>query len=237
MKRTMCPDHWHCDPACEAPECATLERSSPCPECGVKPLPNVLRVEIEHDSGTEDPTTEDFQWKVYTFDCDVVSDTDRDRFIEEDGDLINVADDVLAKLENGLAFPINCQVRGGVLLYDTTGNQDFDLKSDGLIVWEHDEDGIGAKTWEDRHKDAEGFLREYTDWANGNCYRVTVSRIKSVAPDYDPEDGTHNGAFWEHVEQIAGLIGSDTAKEAVKEIVDQYPGAKVEIVGEAFHVM
>ncbi len=42
--------------------------------------------------------------------------------------------------------------------------------ADGLLIWEHKPRDMGAKTYAERYRDAQGFLEEYNAWCNGSCY-------------------------------------------------------------------
>ena len=47
-----------------------------------------------------------------------------------------------------------------------------------MLVWEQDEGNIGAKTREDREKDARAFIERYTEWCNGEVYGYTVEAFR-----------------------------------------------------------
>lgn len=192
---------------------------------------NIFRITIELDEDAQDPTTQECQWKVYTFgDNRIITDCDRSRFEDDDGNLT-----IGFLMEVGLAFGLR---------YSEHGISSYDLShstEDGLIIWEHSVDEIGATTYDGREKDAASFLTEYTDWANGQCFGYRVEHIKSAAPDFDPDDKSFNGAFWEETDACWGFIGHDVISEEVKRIVEdlleEHPDATIIYKGEAAHVL
>lgn len=68
----------------------------------------------------------------------------------------------------------------------------------GVLIWEHPPSDMGAKTVEERKKDARAFLDEYNDWMNGNCYYFSVETI----------DG-------EEIDSCGGLIGTDHLEDVL----------------------
>lgn len=194
-------------------------------------VPKVLRITIGFDPGASNPLEDnDGSWTLHTFGNDgFYTYRNREEFFDEDG---NPHDQELAaKLVNGLAFGVE-HLDGSYSIYRLS-----DTTEGGLLVWGHAEDEIGAKTVEDRRKDAAACLEEYTDWGNGRCYFVTVERIKSVSPDFDPADASFNGAFWETEEEVGGFIGDDNTKAEVNSMVAGYDDYKKVFVGEHAGIM
>ena len=81
------------------------------------------------------------------------------------------------KLEVGLAFFLSYYEHGNCRWSLLGGGPTcaFDsVRVAGLLVWEHGPGDMGAKTYEDREKDAERFLESWTDWCNGHSisYRI-----------------------------------------------------------------
>jgi hypothetical protein len=191
--------------------------------------PNVLRFTIESDLDAEDPSKQEGSWSVVTFgDNRILTDRNRESFFDDD----DQPDEELArKLQTGLAFGLRYTCHGADSLYAT-----YSDTSGGLVFWENGEDEIGAKTVEDRRADADRFLEKYTDWANGHCHYIKVERIKSVAPDYDPDDASHNGAFWETVDSYGTplFIGDEKGiNDFIAEVKRDYSGPAVIIQGDA----
>lgn len=155
---------------------------------------------IEQDSDVRAPDEDcDGQWKLYAFDRNVnhhaeptslglTGDWDENGEPEfttewngEEGDaskdvLTEDAKTLKAKLEEGLAYFLSYSEHGECS-WDIneapkrSRGVNFDRRTvGGLLVWEHDADDMGAKTPEDRKKDAERFLETFNEWANGHCY-------------------------------------------------------------------
>lgn len=198
----------------------------------------IFRITIELDSDAQDPTTNDSSWKVYTFSEDhnhLITDVERDRFYTEDEDGNETFEDELAdKLARGYAFRLRYSEHG-ISNYETC-----DDSEDGFVVWENDENELNRDPVI-REKDAFSFLSEYTDWANGQCFGYRIERIKSTSPDFDPDDPSFNGAFWEDVDSCWGFIGHDVINEEVKgivkDILEEHPDATIIYEGEAAHVL
>lgn len=82
----------------------------------------------------------------------------------------------------------------------------------GVLLWNNPPGDMGAKTPEDRAKDAQAFLDEYNAWANGYVYGYTV----------ETPDGEHLDSCW----------GFCDVKYMLQE-VNLEPGDKVVIKGDA----
>lgn len=78
----------------------------------------------------------------------------------------------------------------------------------GLLVWEHGPDAMGAKTYEDRGKDADAFLKCYTDWCNGHGLSVDA---RTSTGEYLDSCGGYYGSDSDHVvsEATAVVVGSE----------------------------
>ena len=109
------------------------------------------------------------------------------------------------KLKNGLAHFLSYFEHGDCLWFrkdgTTPGGVEFQwdgVRLAGLLVWEHRATAMGAKTFEERAKDADGFLKEYTDWANGHGYRYSIETPSGKVLDScggflgDPDDMLDN---------------------------------------------
>jgi len=179
--------------------------------------PNILRVTIEHDPDGTNPL-EESGWVLHTVDCGVITDDDPESW----------GDDIEEKINAGLAYRVRYRERG-IENYEIVDAGSDD--ANGVLVWGLSE----PPDVEDIRRSAQGILEAYTHWANGNVHQYTVERIKSVAPDYDPSDASHNGAFWEQVAFCGDFIGDEDSgiKESIRRVLDQYPGASVIYDGEA----
>jgi len=90
----------------------------------------------------------------------------------------------------------------------------------GVVVWEYDENDLGAKTYEDRKKDARAFIDLFTMWCNGEVYYYDIQKPcgSCGAPDED-------------VDSCGGFIGADALFEALKEAIEE--GQDVTFKGDA----
>jgi hypothetical protein len=183
-------------------------------------------IRIEHDQDCESPADMDCQWKPYSFSNRHVSHMDPDTlaedhyFDDENGDEqheYRPRQDIAAKLESGLAFWLDYSEHG-LCSWNSAGSGihctwDSSRKA-GILIWEHTEDEIGGKTYEDRERDAAGFLAEYTDWCNGNCYGYVIESTGEDCPHCgqspEPED----------VDSCWGFIG-DYVTEALADALDR----------------
>lgn len=144
-------------------------------------------VEINHDSEIECPSDFDGAWTLYSF-C-----SKHQHFKHPEHLCVQVGrnqvgwiyDPVLkAKLENGLAHWLGYFEHGQSCWFRTAAappGVEFQwdgVRYAGLLVWEKEEDEIGAKSYEDRAKDADSFLRQYTDWANGHGVWFSISNSR-----------------------------------------------------------
>jgi hypothetical protein len=160
-------------------------------------------VRIEHDCEVESPSNDDCSWTLHSFNRRHRSFTHPDELgisvdRDDDGTHGLVAEGELAKkLENGLAFWLSYFEHGQCMWFlkdgPVPGGVEFrwdGTRYAGLLVWDNPENEIGAKTREDRAKDAAGFLEDYTSWANGEGYYYVV----------ETEDG-------EHIDSCGGFLG------------------------------
>jgi hypothetical protein len=136
----------------------------------------VVTLRIQYDSTCDNPLEScDGMWTLHTFEGGWYGKGPTDFFTDRGGahdyKWIPNTLDLFFKLRKGLAFMV-----GGYFHAGSSGTsacvQDFDPtdKIAGLLVWEHPESDMGAKTYEERKKDAEGTLDEYERWANGECF-------------------------------------------------------------------
>lgn len=198
----------------------------------------ILVIEVDHYSMCDDgPDKQDGQWTIHSFSSrhtnfaepesvGLSMDLDEKRFPV-------ITDKALKKkFEKGLAF---------FLTYHEHGNCEWSLNRGagvptgvmfdtvnvaGLLVWNHPASDMGAKTVEERAKDAAAFLRVYTDWCNGETYEYAIkgySKCGECGHDKDEED----------LEASCGFIGSDDLVSAINEAVsgldDEWKDAKIRI--------
>jgi len=133
-----------------------------------------LVVNLWHDDQVDDPTEEN--WTVVSFS----SRHNAFRHPDEFEDNAEHAERVKA----GLAFPLS-YFEHGQCLWTLAGElppgADCPFDSVGLagwIIWERDEEEMGAETVEDRRKDAAAFIEHYTNWCNGQVFGYTIEAFK-----------------------------------------------------------
>jgi hypothetical protein len=147
----------------------------------------MLKVILDHDSDVECPNDSgDGQWRLYSF-CkhrnfkhptELGLSLERDNF----GTPKTIKPALGRKLQNGLAFFLSYFEHGNSLWFrrgTAASHPGVEFQWDGtslagLLVWEHPAKEMGAKTQADRAKDADAFLAEYTQWANGEAYYYRV---------------------------------------------------------------
>jgi hypothetical protein len=115
------------------------------------------------------------------------------------------------KFQVGLAFTVHSCGEEWFLDF----SPDFD-SPDGLWVWDHKPDDMGAKTTEDRRKDAKNCLDEYNRWVSGEVF------------GYDLRDA-HTG---EQIDNCWGFVGAEWLAEHLHDEI--MPGLKlVKVSGDA----
>ncbi len=139
-----------------------------------------LTIRIEHDPFMEDPSDDDLQWKLYSFNTRNTNFKEPSELgLGEDGKITNPG--LRQKLKVGLAFFLSYYEHGNCMWMIADGpipaGVEFQwdgTRVAGLLIWEHRPDEIGGKTREDRMKDAAGFVDTYTKWCNGEGYGYAV---------------------------------------------------------------
>lgn len=163
-----------------------------------------LTLEIVNDPFAECPSDEDGNWTLIPFLNDKVDYQHPSEVVPDPEDDPEEAAEFSRKLETGLAFFLDCYQHSGTSWslrgegmqcgWDTS-------RCSGLLIWENDEEDMGAKTLEDRAKDARAFLKEYNAWANGNVYRFHLTDVG--------EDGENYGGWTDEdamMEEITSLL-------------------------------
>jgi hypothetical protein len=100
-----------------------------------------------------------------------------------------------AKLRAGKMFPIRYRN------YSSAGNSFYDLIDlpedtddiDGFIIF--NDDYIKGTTYEERKQYAEGDLKTYTQWANGEVYTIWVTHPEHEGGDADTLSGMYGDDF------------------------------------------
>lgn len=184
-------------------------------------------VTLYYDSDLQNPADWDGQWTLYSFNRRHYSYADPEQFFPNGRPSIGLR----RKLNVGLAFTLsytehgNCRwFRGGEERSGGRGDYDFDtVRIAGLLVWEHSPREMGARTLEERQRDADQFLETYTAWANGDGYGFRV------------EDEDENGERTE-IESVFGFFDNDLEYMAsqIRDAVGDDQDVRVE--GEADYV-
>lgn len=174
----------------------------------------MVTIEINVDSDVESPSGQDGNWTHYSFSNRHVNYADPEKFFPNGKPTIGLR----RKLKVGLAFLCDYHEHG-LCKWDraASGHRDrWDSSPNaGLLVWEHKPDDMGAKTMEEREKDADAFLDQYTEWCNGNCHYIHATS----------DDGLD--------EAIGELIGTEALEEAIKEVLaDRGEQEEIEFTGD-----
>lgn len=174
-------------------------------------------VKIRQDSDVDSPLEYD-GWRLYTFmqqgrfgGADTYRDPETLGITREwrpSGEsVIKVTNPGLRRrLKVGLAFFVDYSEHGLCQWsVSSAGHYDpFDTSyKAGLLVWEQPPKNLGPKTYEDREKDAEGFLETYTKWCNGDTWWFSIEK----------EDG-------EDIESCGGFIGAESLFQEIASIID-----------------
>lgn len=174
----------------------------------------LLKLTIENDPDTESPNEWD-GWKLYSFSNRHNSFKHPDFLLDENG---NMKIGYQSKFRAGTAFWLD-YFEHGQCSWSLSGEgmqcQWDTARHGGVLIWEQDVSNLGAKSYEDRAKDARVFCETYTDWANGNCYWFELETM-------DGED----------VDSSGGFIGDDGLEEAIKESLGK-DDLIIEVTGEA----
>ena len=181
-------------------------------------MANVI-LRIEHDNDCMSPEDCDNQWKLYSFS------TRHSNFVHPDK-FSNVG--MRRKLHVGTAFQLSYYEHGNSLWMLSDGSipagvefQWDGVRKAGVLVFEHSPKLMGAKTREERAKDAQCFLDEYNAWANGECYSYGICK----------EGYEDNGDL---LDSCCGFIGSDSIKQELSEILKDHTVIKV--IGNASYI-
>lgn len=133
------------------------------------------RLTLDYDNGTESPG-EWGGWRVRSFSNRHVG------FINLE--TIN-REELQAKCDAGLAFPVNYEKHGSCLwslaTVLPTVIHDFDkVRFAVLVEWSGSPDNLGAKTLDERREDARRFLIVYTQWCNGHVFWFRLERVNQT---------------------------------------------------------
>lgn len=169
-----------------------------------------LTITINHEDDCPSPEEGDCNWKMISFINRHASHQDAEQYIKP-----NIG--LRRKLEVGLAFYLDYHEHGNCV-WCVSGHHHRDQWDSspgaGIMIFQGKPGDMGAKTLEDRRKDADAFCEMYTDWCNGNCnwYRI------------------EDQMTCEEVEQGNSFIGTDDMCEEIAHCLQ--PGDKIMFDGD-----
>jgi hypothetical protein len=189
-----------------------------------------LSIDIDYDQDLENPCDMDSQWKVYSFSTSHASFKEPSELGLQGRDASgkhHISNPGLRqKLKVGLAFFLS-YYEHGLCSWSVQGTRSYpDMQWDGvstagIMIWEHPPSHIGGKTYEERQKDAEGFMEMYTAWCNGHGYCYVVKRPCGACGQDDEILGS-----------CGGYYGIEEAKESAIEEADHYAKKPKKKVGK-----
>ena len=178
-------------------------------------MPKIIT--IENDPFAENPADFDGAWKLYSFSHKHRSYKDRETFFPDGKPTLALRN----KLRVGLAFVLD-YYEHGLCCWSLSGNGPScrwdTARGAGLLVWEHPPSDMGAKSMEDRKKDAAGFLETYTAWCNGEIYGYSVEEVVTLPCGHteirDVPDGSCCGFYGNDLDymksEIIACLDGDT---------------------------
>lgn len=181
-------------------------------------------IEINQDPHIDPVNDYDGVWTPYSFSREFKNYRDPNDFFI-DGDPSKPQLWLRNKLRVGLAFYMS-YYEHGLCRWSLAGEGSScpwdSVGLAGVLVWEEPPSNMGAKTKEDRAKDARNFLEEYTEWCNGNCYWYTIK----------DRDGTT-------IDSCAGFVGNDQLEDGLREALpEDATEENTEFTGEiSFHYL
>ena len=184
-------------------------------------------VTLMNDDSPENPADFRGAWKLYSFSRKFASFEDPENFFPDGKPSIGLR----RKLDTGLAFVLSYFEHGNcVWSRKGTGPQcQWDnVQVAGILIWEHKPKDMGAKSYDDRAKDADGFLEMYTCWCNGEVYGYSVEE-EVMLPCGHTETKFIDSCF--------GFYGNDMSymAEQIREALDGE--TEFEIKGEASDIL
>lgn len=179
-------------------------------------------IRIEHDQDAECPMEWDGQWTLHSFSNRSIHYRNPDEMFATNARGEHYAKIGLRrKLDCGLAFMLDYYEHGqGMYSLHGEGMQCRwgTSRYAGILVWMGKPSEMGAKTLEDRAKDARGFLETYNNWMNGSVYGFII----------EDEEG-------EHIDSCFGFYDKETLLDAIKENLDA--GDCVQLEGDAKYMI
>jgi len=178
-----------------------------------------VNLTIAHDPDVECPSDWD-GWKLYSFSTRHINfKHPEEAGIGRDGQGLFLG--IQSKLKAGTAFVLSYFEHGGCvwsLMGEGPQCQWDSVRVAGLLYWDGKPKDVG-KDYAERRKSAIGFLEQYTEWANGECYYYVIE---------DADTG-------ETLDSCGGFIGGESFKGQVLEALKHYDAKVVEVNGDAGH--
>lgn len=182
----------------------------------------MLTVNIEFDSDLENPADFDCNWTPYSFCRRHVNFKDPEEFMHNG--TVNIG--LRRKLKVGLAFWLSYYEHGQCAWMRANGpitpGVEFQwdgVRQAGVLIWENKPNEIGGKTYEERARDADTFIKVYNCWCNGEGYYYCI----------EDEDG-------EHLDSCGGFFGCDTDYMIRDYIAPQLIGKEYTVTGDGEHL-
>jgi hypothetical protein len=97
----------------------------------------------------------------------------------------------------------------------------------GLLVWSHPTNDMGAKSYQDRQKDAEQFLQTYNAWANGDVWGYVaeiVTRCETCGGEVTEDLGGCWGFYGPYAKTMIEDIKSAVVRAGFKTEDIEYVG-------------
>lgn len=120
-------------------------------------------------------------------------------------------------MECGLAWPIH--VSGYNQTNWSISEPEPGEAPHGWLIWEEPSANMGAKTKEDRRKDADAFLGVWNAWANGSVYGYSLE--DALGRDVSPACGGYILATREDEKYLAGEIRAGIGAARVVTVKDE----------------
>lgn len=178
-----------------------------------------VKLIIKHDQDTESPNTYE-NWKLVSFNSRHTSYGDPYDYLlppDEYGEPVPANIGIRRKLKTGTAFILSYFEHGNCVwgLKGETHNCQWDTaRIAGILFWEGKSKEL-PKSYEEREEWARSFLKEYTEWCNGNCYYFRIEDMEENILD-----------------SCGGFIGDDGLADDIKgNLSDDYNVVAIE--GEA----
>lgn len=135
-------------------------------------------IRIVYDDSPECPMEWDGQWTLISFNRNSIHYQFPELFIKVKGSEVSPANiGLVSKFRAGLAYFLDYYEHG--LCKYSLHNEGMQCRWDtsnfaGILIWKNKPGDMGAKTQEERAKDARGFLETYNNWMNGCVYGYQI---------------------------------------------------------------